>query len=373
MGASFCRFYPCFTCRNYDGKLKSFLSIIVFCLFLHPLSVMKKLLSERRIIENIRSSLSLPHNDELVKGIGDDCAVYRKRDNILELITTDVLVESVHFDTAWHPPFLLGRKAGAVNLSDIAAMGGRPKYALLSLGLPRDTANDWLEEFLAGFSEVLADFEVVLIGGDTVQSRELMFSVTILGEVEEDKVLFRSGALINDLIWVSGFLGEAAAGLALFQHKVDVSDDNSWNSLCQAHLDPLPQVKLAKTLAATGMVHAMQDLSDGLATDLAHLCKESKVGALVLPDALPVSDSLRQASLHLESDPLDWVLSGGEDFQLLFTSAPDVEKELPQLVKKETGLNVHLVGRVVEGSGVKLLLADGKKEDISYRGYEHFL
>ncbi len=333
---------------------------------------MKKLLPERLLIENIQKRLNATGNDDLLKGIGDDCAVYRKRDSLLELVTTDTLVESVHFNSDWHPPFYLGRKAGAVNLSDIAAMGGRPQFALLSMGLPKNTDNDWLEEFVTGFSEILTDFDVSLIGGDTVRSNELVFSVTLIGEVEEEQILFRSGAQVDDLVWVSGPLGEAAAGLFLFQNAVDVSAGHSWESLQQAHLNPLPEVSLARILAKSGMVHAMQDLSDGLATDLAHLGKASGVGALVLQDSLPVSEVLQQAAQHMERDAVQWALTGGEDYKLLFTSAPETKHDLPAMVKKETGRDIHLVGRVVRHSGVQMSSQDGETEDISFKGYEHF-
>jgi thiamine-monophosphate kinase len=327
-------------------------------------------LSEKEIISRIRESTRTQSGD-LLLGIGDDCAVIRRGNGLVEVVTTDSLIENVHFDRDWHDPKLLGRKAAAVNLSDVAAMGARPRFALLSIGLPAKLQAEWLDGFVTGFMEILEEYGTDLIGGDTVSSREgVVVSVTAIGEVEEDKLLLRSGARCGDLVLVSGPLGNGAAGLDICrQSKEDLT--GKWPNLVQAHLDPLPEVILGGLLAGSGMVSAMMDLSDGLATDLAHLCSESRVGAEVEAEAIPMSGGLRTAAEALGCDPMDWALSGGEDYKLLCTVNPDDEAALQKTLRNELGRELYRVGRIVDGSGVFLLEGE-ERRDISYKGYDHF-
>ena len=333
---------------------------------------MRTIPSERLIIQEIRKRVQVDGGHGLVKGIGDDCAVLRGRAGFLEVVTIDTLVEAVHFDLAWHSPELLGRKAVSVNASDIAAMGALPRYALLSLALPPATEDDWLNRFMDGFATVLRETGAVLMGGDTVRSEKgLVISVTMFGEVAEHEILYRSGARPGDLVWVSGFLGEAAAGLELCRRNFLVPPGHQWERLVAAHLDPMAQVELGRTLAQSGMVRAMMDLSDGLATDLAHLCKESGVGAEVLADELSVSSELRLAAEQFGLDPLEWALTGGEDYQLLIVAPPEHEESLAALAKNVTGREIRQVGRIVDGAGV-VLVRGGARQEIAFRGFDHF-
>lgn len=308
----------------------------------------------------------------LLRGIGDDCAVIRRGGGLVELVTTDALVEGVHFDLAWHPPQLLGRKAAAVNLSDIVAMGGRPRYAFLALGLPVDHDAAWLEEFMAGFLACLAESDTVLIGGDTVRSPAgIMLSVTVLGEVAESEVLLRSTARVGDLVLVSGPLGEAAAGLELCRQGYCSATEARWSRLLAAHLNPQPELALGRVLAASGLVSAMMDLSDGLATDLANLCRESGVGAEVDSAALPISPETEEAAEILHAEARAWALSGGEDYRLLLAVAPDDLEGLLALVRRELGRELSPVGRIVGEAGVRL--CDGvTSREISDLGFDHF-
>ncbi len=328
-------------------------------------------LSEKDIIAMIRSH-SAVGDGALLRGIGDDCAVVRRGGGLVELVTTDALIEGVHFDPAWHPPRLLGRKAAAVNLSDIAAMGGRPRYAFLSLGLPGDYDEVWLREFMAGFLARLAEFDTVLIGGDTVRSLQgTILSVTVLGELAESEVLLRSTARVGDLVMVSGQLGEAAAGLELCRQGYSSAGEACWSRLLAAHLDPQPEIALGLLLAGSGLVSAMMDLSDGLATDLANLGRESGVGAEIEAARLPISPETRQAAELLQADHRAWALSGGEDYRLLLTVAPDQLEALQDLVQREPGRELYPVGRIVAEPGVRLL--DGAtSREIADLGYDHF-
>jgi len=327
--------------------------------------------NEREIIDQINNLFGFSADRGVIKGIGDDCAVLRKDSKGCFLITTDMLVEGVHFDLAWHPPYLLGRKTGAVNLSDIAAMGGQPRFALLNMAFP-GSAPAWLDAFLAGFHEMLQEHDTLLVGGDTVKSsNDLSIAVTIIGEAAEDKICYRTGAVNGDLVFVSGFLGDAAAGLALCRAGLFHDHSGQWQQLLNAHLDPEPQVQLGKILAESGLVHAMMDISDGLSTDLAHLCVESGTGAEVFQEDLPVSAQLKSAAEKLANPAQDWILKGGEDYQLLFTVASDDAQKLRRLVLEKNGREIFCLGKIITGRGV--FLSDGlQRQEISYQGYDHF-
>lgn len=341
--------------------------------------------SERELIAAIRQRAAAGKTARpagLVRGIGDDCAVFQPSAGLLSLVTTDTLVEGVHFDRSWHPPRLLGRKAVAVNLSDIAAMGGVPRWLFLSLALPPRTDEGWPEEFMAGFSQAAEEAGAALIGGDTVaSSREIMISVTVIGEAAEAQIRYRNGGRAGDSLWVGGSLGQAAAGLELCRLAA-VSRINapplppdaypvSEQALVKAHLDPEAQLSLGQRLAASGLVHAMMDISDGLATDLAHLCAESGLGAEVEAEQLPLTPELREAARCYGGDPLAWALKGGEDYRLLFSAAPEAEAAIVALADNLAGVELFRIGRLRPQPGVILRQGEAESE-IGYGGYDHF-
>lgn len=335
----------------------------------------EKTVSERDVISKIRGLADKPSHN-IIKGIGDDCAVICGDSQQLWLVTTDTLIESVHFDFAWHSPYLLGRKTASVNISDVAAMGGQPLFAQLSLAIANPSKARWLDDFLAGFAAVLDEFDMHLIGGDTVKGKnDNAFTVTVLGVGRGDQIIYRSGAQIGDLIWVSGPLGDAAAGLELCRRNSSPSTGQfaKWQQLRKALLDPDPQVALGKLLAESGLVHSMIDISDGLATDLAHLCVESKVGAEIYVDDIPISGPLNSFAASLEVPALDWALKGGEDYQLLFTSSSEVEDSLHRLVFEYAGRKIYKIGRILDGTGVFLCQRQGQRIDVGYQGYDHFV
>lgn len=327
--------------------------------------------SEIDLIRRIRGQVTASAAG-VIKGIGDDCAVLSPpAGSTVTLATTDTLVEGVHFDLAWHAPELLGQKAVAVNVSDIAAMGGVPRHALLSLAAPATMDSALLERLLQGFMAALARYQVTLIGGDTVKSDQgLVLSITLLGEAAGNQVLYRSGAKPWDQIWVSGPLGQAAAGLEICR-RGDAALAASCPRLVQAHLDPQPEVALGPVLAASGLVSAMIDLSDGLATDLAHLCEESGVGAMVRAEALPISPATRQVARACELDPLQLAIAGGEDYRLLFTAPLAATKRLQALAHHAVGGELTRIGEIGAGQGV-LLRDQGQGRMIAFQGYDHF-
>jgi thiamine-monophosphate kinase len=321
----------------------------------------------------IQRFVGTPQNEYLIKGIGDDCAVIVKDKTNCLLLTTDTLIEGIHFNLDWHPPYLLGRKSGAVNLSDIAAMGGQPTGCLLSMAFPAGVPS-WFEDFLAGFADILQEHDTVLVGGDTVKGQnDIAISVTLIGEVKKKDVCYRTGARPGDKVFVSGPLGNAAAGLALCQKGLHNTKgtEGKWQELVRAHLDPEPLVNLGKVLAASGLVTAMMDVSDGLATDLAHICTASGVGAEIQQQKLPVASTIRLASAELQIEADDWILKGGDDYQLLFTVKSSDEKKLLQHVAEKTGREIFAIGSIIEGQGV-YLYNQNRSEEISYQGYDHF-
>ncbi len=332
-------------------------------------------MNERQIIEMILEIAGGDQNQAILKNIGDDCAVVRKNETQVWLLTIDTLVESIHFDRAFHPAEKLGHKVVSVNVSDIAAMGGRPFFLLLSIALPRHFDPEWLRAFTRGLGAACREYGCFLIGGDTVASPEgFSFTVTAIGEAENGKVLYRRGALPGDQVWVSGMLGLAAAGLTLLTTGIG-AEDQSLDLFREKHLMPRARVELARQLADCGCVHAMMDLSDGLATDLAHLCDQSHVGAQIFAETLPGLDLLDGVARRLHADALSWSLCGGEDYELLFTAA-DTDSGRLLRIAAQCGVNLVPVGRIVEGTGVTLIrkLADGGCETLpmTYQGYDHF-
>ncbi len=325
--------------------------------------------SERELIQKIHQACN-DSADGLVKGIGDDCCEVNAQGSWL--ISTDTLVDSIHFDRSWHLPELLGRKSLAVNLSDIAAMGGRPRFVLLSLCLPEDLDGEWISRWLDGVLEMLQQFDCRLIGGDTVQGKGLVLTVTVLGEPVGNGAIYRSGASVGDTVWVSGTLGSAGGGLELLaveKRNPGSLDLSRWQPLLDAHLDPLPCIELGMELAESGLVTAMQDISDGIATDLAHICQASGTGALIKVEQLPFLPELASAAEVLGMNVEDFILRSGEDYQLVFTVRMGCERELLRLME-EKGRHVFQIGTIRRGQGV-FLQKDSGEEEISFQGYEH--
>ncbi|MBW1952285.1 MAG: thiamine-phosphate kinase, partial [Deltaproteobacteria bacterium] len=308
---------------------------------------------------------------EVVQGIGDDCAVLALSPERYLLWTIDSLIEGVHFDLGYTTLRQLGRKALAVNLSDIAAMGGEPQYALLSLGWPPKRELSGALEVAAGLQEIAKQYGVSIIGGDTVQSPiGLTLSLTVIGSVNPGELLCRHGAQVGDLIYVTGPLGEAAAGLEVLRRGTALPAETQ-AVLLRAFLDPTPQLRAARVLAQHHLATALIDLSDGVATDLYHICCRSRVGARLQADRILISTAVRQAAEILTLDPLNLALKGGEDYQLLFTSPARQESQLQRCFQAAALPLPWTIGRIIAGERVYLETPQGE-EDISGAGFDHF-
>ncbi len=307
----------------------------------------------------------------VILGIGDDCAAIEIPGPDYLLWTVDTLVEGVHFDLAYTSLAQLGWKSLTVNLSDIAAMGGAPVAALLSLGWPPDRDRCGALQFAAGLAQAAREFGGAVIGGDTVSSPTgLTVTITLTGRVPATQMLRRSGAQSGDLIFVTGPLGEAAAGLKILRQDLTMPPELKV-ALTEAQLRPRPQLRAGRLLAQEGLATALIDTSDGIATDLYHICRASGVGARLPAAGVPVSPRVRAAAPHLGCDPLDLALYGGEDYLLLFTCPPEVAGRLPAAFSR-AGLPAPLpLGRINDGDRVILETPAGEV-DISGRGYDHF-
>lgn len=303
----------------------------------------------------------------VVAGIGDDAAVFQPSPRMYQLLTTDMLVENVHFLLDKTTPVQLGYKALAVNISDIAAMGGRPRHAVVSLGLPPWLPVEFVVAIYDGMKEICREFAVNIVGGDTVASpHALIINAAVTGEVEPGGLLRRSGARPGDAVVVTGTLGDSAGGLDLLQRTDWAELDFAW-PLVTAHLTPRPQVAIGRQLAGWGATSA-DDISDGLASEANELAKAGGVGIRLYADRIPMSSQLVAAAVCLGREPLDYALYGGEDYQLVFTIGQD---NLSRLAGKGGPLTV--VGEVTDKqAGVVLVGAGGKASPLKPRGYNHF-
>lgn len=305
----------------------------------------------------------------VVVGIGDDAAVLLPTPRQLQLLTTDMLVEGVHFDLKTTTPWQLGYKAIAVNLSDIAAMGGTPKHAVVSLALPKAIPLEFVVNLYQGMKEICREFKVNIVGGDTVSSPQgLIINVAVTGEVEPNNLVRRAGANPGDLVIVTGKLGNSSAGLALLQRS-DWEDYDFAGPLVTAHLTPRPQVKAGKVIAELGAT-SMDDISDGLASELNEIASASSVGVRVHSADIPLAPELIEAGKILDKPPLDYALYGGEDFQLVFTMSPENFEIL-----KNSGIDTPLtaVGEITGRQQEVVIVAEnGSSSVLEPRGYNHF-
>lgn len=298
-------------------------------------------------------------------GIGDDAAALEPTPGSVTLATSDMLLEGVHFDLALSDPVSLGRKSLSVNLSDIAAMGGAPRFCLLSLAVPRGISVEFLDAFTTGFLERADEFGVALVGGDTCASRGgLTISVTVLGVQRPELVIPRSGARPGDLIFVTGTLGDSALGLKLLR-----SNEREGEAVLR-HLDPAPRVREGMALAQARIPTAMIDVSDGLLADLGHILELSGAGARLDLARLPISAAFDGRRAELTGDPFLLPLAGGEDYELLFTAPPErMEAAMATLAPLGTPLSV--IGEIT-GAGVRVVAPDGSDYPVVAKGYNHF-
>lgn len=314
-------------------------------------------MSEFSLIERIRQR-AITHDPSVVIGIGDDAAVLTPAPGHELVMTTDTLNAGIHFDPALEAS-LLGRKALAVNLSDLAAMGAMPAWALLSLSLPDDDSS-WIDRFLDGFLDLATGFEVSLVGGDTC-SGALSVTVTAIGQVKPGRAIRRDGAQPGDLVVVSGVLGDAALALSQLNTAQPVDE-----SLLSALHSPLPRVALGRALV--GNASAGIDISDGLSADLGHICEASGCGARIELGRLPSSQFMQNLEEHTR---WNLQLSGGDDYELCFTLPAQKEVQLAG-ISRAAGLPLSVIGRITSEIGMRFITASEEEFKPDRKGYEHF-
>lgn len=330
-------------------------------------------LGEFALINRIRALLPEPGPGVLV-GIGDDVAVLQGTGDRVWLATCDVLVEGSHFLRDAIAPRRLGRKALAVNLSDVASAGGVPRYALVSLGLPGDIAVEFIEELYAGLRDEGTTFGVDVVGGNVSRSRHGMFvDVFLLGQAPRADVVLRSGARPGDRILLTGSVGDAAAGVALLLDPgLSASPGYAKEAVDRQH-SPSPRVREGALIGASHAASAMIDVSDGLAGDLGHICERSGVSSRLFAERLPACADNRALSLAARGDEWHFALRGGEDYELLFTAAPDRAADLARRITAETGTTVTDIGEILPAGGAaELVLPNGARIPLGGMGWDHF-
>jgi len=299
-------------------------------------------------------------------GIGDDAAVLRPAAGVEWVVTTDAFLEGVHFLRKAHPAQAVGHKAIARATSDIAAMGARPRYFFLTLGLPEACTGTWLDEFLDGMAQAARRYGLTLAGGDTTKYQGVIASLIVVGEIAAGRAILRSGAKPGDLLCVSGKLGEAQLGLELVLRKLH--NRRRWTPLLKKHFYPEPRLALGKWLAKNRIATSMIDTSDGLSTDLGHICKASGVGARVWAAKIPVAKvpaELGRRGLV----PLELALHGGEDYELLFT----VPTKLGARLRRKLGdIPLSVIGEITRQKDIFLIDAFGKSKPLQPGGWDPF-
>jgi thiamine-monophosphate kinase len=303
-------------------------------------------------------------------GIGDDAMVMRGVGGKDCVVTVDAFIEGMHFWADLHPADSVGYKALARATSDLAAMGARPKYFLLTLALPKARTGAWLDRMLGGMGKAARALGLTLVGGDTTQASAVSISITVVGEIARGRALTRAGAKPGDILYVSGALGRAQLGLELVRRGL--GRDRRLRTLLLPHLYPRIRVELGSWLAAHEAASAMMDLSDGLSSDLARLCASSRVGARIYAERIPCVEIPARIAGRLgreAADPLNMALHGGDDYELMFT----VPKRLVGKLKGALGFrNLTAIGEIRRGSSVELVEADGRSRPLRALGWDPF-
>lgn len=330
-------------------------------------------IGERGLIERLTAICGTPKSEQVIIGIGDDTAALKLPDGRILLATCDIQLEDIHFTRSAFSPHQIGRRAIAVNISDIAAMGGVPTLALVSMALPEDYPVGDFDEIFCGMRDMMTEYGGSIIGGNLTRADgKLAIDVFLLGEAEPGRLTKRSGARPGDAIYTTCTLGMSAAGLDILE-KFGLSYPKEFEGPVKAHLEPQPRVREAQKLVKSGAVTAMIDVSDGLATDLWHICEQSRTGAEIYQAAIAIPAEIEEAAILSSKSALDYILNGGEDYELLFA----VEAEACDRIEKLASAHdfaVKRIGKVLpERSGVWLVAKDQRRTAIQPLGWDHFV
>ncbi|MCX7678122.1 MAG: thiamine-phosphate kinase [Spirochaetes bacterium] len=296
--------------------------------------------------------------------MGDDCAVVRFHEGTRQLLTSDISIEGVHFDQRYCEPFDIGWKAMMANISDIAAMGGMPLFALVSLGLTRNVSEEYVMELYRGMCAAAFDARAQVVGGDISRSETLVVSIAMYGEVEEGKTIYRNGAQAGEYLYVTGTLGGSLAGLELLQRGIV---DPQYSALYNKHKRPTARHAIVSDIIAQFSPTSMIDISDGLISDLRHLCEESHVGVCIFGDDIPFCDGLYEYAKRCGKEPLEYALKSGEEYELLFTSKKWLADTIHLYIND---VSIKLIGEIRK-TGM-LVRVNGVETKLEGFGYDHF-
>lgn len=318
-------------------------------------------------------------NPDLLKSIGDDSAVFHPTENAEQLITTDILVEGIHFDLTYQSMKHLGYKSVTVNLSDIYAMNGTPHYVTIALALPQKISVELIEEFYSGVMLACKEFHVAVVGGDLSASSGNMFiSITAVGSANKESIVYRSNARPGDLVVVTGGLGRSFAGLKILIREKEffLADPenykpglDNYSYVIERHLAPKPRKEVIRWLESKNILPtSMIDLSDGLVSDLSHICKQSKVSAFIDETKLPLTTHVHQVAELFSEDVVNYALYGGEDYELLFTVSPKFESLI------ESFDDLTIIGEIEKENPGQVFMrnSDGSEEELKPNGWKHF-
>jgi thiamine-monophosphate kinase len=323
---------------------------------------------EERFVNYLETQF--PSRDPIV-GIGDDCAVIPRENGLSLLVTTDALVEGIHFIKDQISPENLGYKSIAVSVSDIAAMGGTPEYAFLSIAIPPTVECAWLKSVIQGIKEACMKWNLQLLGGDTIGSkRDIFINVTLTGSAPHAHIKYRHQAKPGDIICVNGYLGDSGGGLEAL--RTQVSPTEEIHHLIHRHFHPEPSVEEGVWIAAQNGVGAMMDLSDGLDCDLQHLIKSSQYGALVELSKLPISEPLLRAGAEYNWDVTKLALTGGEDYCLLMTISQDASASIQRLFQEKFGHPLYPIGRITDQPAQIIYHKNGEPAKMHIHRFDHF-
>lgn len=328
-------------------------------------------IGEFGLIDRVKKSVTNPSKSVII-GIGDDAAAITWQPEEVLLLTADAFAEGIHFNTSYATFWQIGWKAMAANLSDIAAMGGRPHSAAICLCVPGDLSVHAVDDLYRGMDAIGSRFGCSLVGGDTITSPggEIVLSISMIGGVRPDRLKTRREARPGDLLCVTGDLGGAEAGLVMLSEGAPGSESTRPS---RRHLEPVPRLLEADTISESTGVHAMIDISDGLTCEVGHLCRESGVGARIFAGRIPIHRTTREVADRHASSGLDYALYGGEDFELLFAIESSEAEEIISAVADRTGTEVSTIGEITDADrGIRLVTADGTVDALPDSGYRHF-
>ncbi len=335
-------------------------------------------IGEFGLIKKLTKNITLD-KERVIVGVGDDVAVVKTEAEKYLLLTCDILIEGTHFTKETITPYQLGKKVVAINVSDIAAKGGIPKQALISIGLPKGTKVVYVEQIYRGIKEQSKKFNIDIVGGNTALSKDKIFiDLFLVGEIKPDLLLLRSGAKPGDKILVTGNLGNSSAGLKIIENHdlkpEDIKFEKKYKiKLKQAHLSPNPRLLEGRIIAKNNLANSMMDISDGLSSDLAKICEASNVGAIIWEEKIPVSKETLAFAKSIGKSPFNFALHGGEDYELLFTTPKESVEIIIKKIQRETKTKVTEIGEIKDRKfGIKIVKTNGGMTPLNTYGWNHF-